>query len=103
MLFDVAHQESDYDDADDKCNNASHCKDQQFAAVEYKANPQDVFDQFQQGSADHDRDSQIKSKFRRHAAFQPDEQAADDGGTGTGRAGNQGQQLENAYLDGFLI
>ena len=76
MLFDVGHQETDDQDTDNEGDQAAHGKDQQFAAVKYEANLKDVFDQLQQGGADHDGDCQIKGEFRRNAAFQADEQDA---------------------------
>ena len=103
MLFDVTHQEPDDQDADYKCYYAAHCQDQQFVAVKYEADPQNVFYKFQQGSTDHDGNSQIKGELCGYAALQPDQQAADDSGTGTGCARHQGQQLEDTYLDGFAV
>ena len=103
MLLYIAHQEPDHQDADDKCYNAAHGQDQKFAAVKDKAHPQYLFEQFKQGSADHDGNRQVKGKFRRYASLQPDQQTADDGGTGTGGSGDQGQELEDADLYGFSV
>ena len=103
MFFNVAHEESDDDNADKKSNEAAYGQNQQLVTGKDKTYMHNVFDQFQQGSADHDGDSQIKGELCRHAAFQPDHQAANDGGTGTGGAGDQGKQLKDAHFKGFPV
>ena len=99
----VGHKEPDDKNADDKGHDASDRQYQQFASVKHEADPQNVFYQLQERSADHDGNGQVKGEFCRYAAFQPDQQSADDSGTGAGSAGDQGKQLEYTHLNGFGI
>ena len=60
-------------------------------------------DQLQAGSARHNRDGEEEGELGRTGAAHTTEQAADDGGTAAGRAGNQRQHLPQAHDDCLLV
>ena len=100
VALDVAHQELDGDDGHEKRGHDADDEDDDLGRAHGKACMRDVFHNLHQAPAEHDGDGQEEREFRGSRARAAGEHAADDGGAGAGRAGNDGEHLEATDLEG---
>ena len=92
MALDVIHQEADDRKAHAEGHHAAHHQHGDLGAG-HDRTAQYELDHLEQRSTRHDRDGQIESELGHAGTGQAQQQAAHDGGTGAGCAGDDGQTL----------
>ena len=93
--LDVVHQEADGPHAHRKGHHAAHYQHGDLGAGHGSARQREL-EHLEQRSTCHDRDGQIEGELCHTGAGQAQQQAAHDGGTGAGGAGDDGQALPHA-------
>ena len=102
MPLDVVHQEADGPHAHRKGHHAAHHQHGDLGAGHGSARQREL-DHLEQRGTRHDRDGQIEGELRHAGAGQAQQQAAHDGGTGAGGAGDDGQALPHADEQGIPV
>ena len=101
VLFDVTHQEFDGKDRHQKCHNHANGKNHNFTAK------QGAFEQklqhFQKAGSAHHGNRQKEGIFRCNKSGRTNQHRSQNGRTGTGSAGNQGQKLKQADVKSSFI
>ena len=100
VLFDKVHQEFDREQGDNKRRDHPDQQDCEFAACEQRQAGLILVDpvgaDLQDADADHRRDRQEERELRGDCAGAPDDHRAQNRRAGAGRAGDDGEHLEQA-------
>ena len=99
MLGDVGEEEFDDDEGAYKSSDETDGEQSPFVRRKRKVG----FDEVESGGGEHGGDRQEERKFDDSFALETECEAAHDGSTGAGDAGDHGEALEEADLEGGVV